>query len=86
MNKNNFNTQRSSKLLICSTVCQGAAVAVVELTDGTLQTVGLTVVAFLGAPLFEVPVIFTERGYEEYREQWTKDNWPPAESGRTRLG
>ncbi len=68
-------------------VCLGAAVAVLELADGTTQAVGLAAVAFLAAPLFEAPAIFTERGYEEYREQWTSEHWPAAEAERfTRLG
>jgi hypothetical protein len=68
------------------TVCLCAAIAVIELAGGAVQAAGLTVVAFLAAPLVEVSAIFTERGYEEYREQWTRDNWPAAETGRTRLG
>ena len=79
-------TQGAAIVLIWVTVCLGAAIAVVELTDGTLQAVGLTVVAFLAAPLVEASAIFTERGYEEYREQWTRDNWPGAGTRRTRLG
>jgi hypothetical protein len=66
-------------VLVWVLVCIGATIAIVELTDGTWQAIGLTAIAFLAAPLVEVPAIFTERGYEEYRQEWTR-------SHRARLG
>ena len=59
-------------VLIWVALCLGATLAVLELTTGTLEAIGLVAVAFIAAPLVEIPVLFTERGYEEYREHWAR--------------
>jgi hypothetical protein len=59
-------------VLIWVALCLGAALAVLELTAGTWEAIGLIGVVLIAAPLVEVPVLFTKRGYEEYREHWTR--------------
>jgi hypothetical protein len=59
-------------------LCAGAAIALLELTDGTWQAIGLTAVAFIAAPLLQARALFTELGYEEYRAHWTQSHWVKA--------
>jgi hypothetical protein len=59
-------------VVIWVALCLGATIAILELTDGIWQAIGLTAIAFIAAPLVEVPILFTERGYEEYREHWAR--------------